>query len=68
MFRKIAFGIAIALGSISSAFAWENIGEIEARPAVQAPAHDALASANRVAKPVPQANRTFDRPADVSNY
>ena len=69
MFRKIAFGAALIVGSISSAFAWNNVGEVDTRTSVQAPvAYDAFASARRAVNPAPQMNKTFDRPADVSNY
>ena len=70
MFRKIALGTALVIGSVSGAFAWNNIGEIDhSRVAVQTPvAFDAYASARRGVKPAPQMNQTFDRPADVSNY
>ena len=70
MFRKIALGTALVIGSVSGAFAWNNIGEIDSRQtSVQAPvAHDAFAAARHATNPALQMNKTFDRPTDVSNY
>ncbi len=71
MFRKIALGTALVLGSVSGAFAWNNIGEIESpRAQVQTSVagYDAFAAAHRQVKPAPQATMTFDRAGNVANY
>lgn len=67
MFRKIALASALALTSVSVAFAFNNIGEIEMRLGVQAAGHDAFAAARRQALS-PQTVTIVDRHADVSNY
>ena len=68
MIRKIALGTALVIGSVSGAFAWNNIGEIATPHAQVQTGFDAYAASHRFAKPAPQMNKTFDRPADVSNY
>ena len=75
MFRKIALGTVLAIGSISGALAWDNIGEVETPSTyVQAPVpgSDAYAAARRHAKtvtqPALQRPTTVDPARDVSNY
>ena len=69
MIRKIALGAALVIGSMSGAFAFNNVGEIESPyTSAQGQTRDTLASARRALKPAPQMNQTFDHPADVSNY
>jgi len=68
MIRKIALGTVLALTSMTGAFAWENIGEIETtyvRPQVSS--FDAFASARRAAPVVKLDKSIVDRHADVSN-
>ncbi len=70
MFRKIALGTALIIGSVSGAFAWNNIGEIDTSRSyaqVSVAGHDAFA-AHRQAMPAPQSNMKFDRSGDVANY
>lgn len=68
MIRKIALAAVLAVGSVSGAFAFENIGEI-GTSSVQAPAgQNAYASTVRQPKHVQQpSNMTFD-PAGASNF
>ncbi len=69
MFRKIALATVLALGSVSGALAYNNVGEIEPNSFVQIPAgHDAFASARRATAPVMQSKTIVDRHGDVSNY
>ena len=68
MIRKIALASALALTSVSGAFAFNNVGEIESRPSVQVAGLDAYAAARREMRPVVQDKTIFDRHADVSNY
>ena len=67
MFRTIALGTALVIGSASGAFAWNNIGEIDDSRVQTAAGHDAFASAQRPAKPAPQMSQRFDPAGDVSN-
>jgi hypothetical protein len=67
MFSKIALGAALVIGSVSGAFAWNNIGEIETPRAQMSVGHDAFAAGARQVV-APQTNSTFDRAGNVSAY